>query len=74
MHAKATWVRWDPERRTLALTPLYDWYGGDFEQVAGSVPAFVARYLPGLDRPESVRVRWLDYDWALNDVANRRPR
>jgi hypothetical protein len=74
VHAHATWVRWDPDRRALALTPLYKWYGGDFEQVAGSVSAFVARYVTGLGRPGDVRIRWLDYDWALNDVANRRAR
>ena len=45
-----------------------------FEQVAGSVSAFVARYVTGLGRPGDVRIRWLDYDWALNDVANRRAR
>jgi uncharacterized membrane protein YdjX (TVP38/TMEM64 family) len=74
VHSQATWLRWEPARGTLHLTPLYDWYGGDFEQVAGSVEAYVARYVPGLAEHDRVRIRWLDYDWAINDVSRRQPR
>lgn len=74
VHAHSTWARWDPATRTLRLTPIYKWYEGDFEQTAGSVPAFATRYIPSIEPFENVRIRWLDYDWTLNDVDNRRQR
>jgi hypothetical protein len=74
VHRHETWAKWDPQSNTLSLTPLYQWYAGDFEQVAGSVTAYAARYLPGLAPEARPTLRWLDYDWSLNDVENRRPR
>lgn len=57
------------------LTKLYDWYGGDFE--GGSVLAFAAKYseelAADLARGERPRIEFLDYDWALNEVAPPRP-
>jgi hypothetical protein len=48
------------------LTSLYDWYGGDFRQAAGSVLAFVGRYAPEVEG-KKLKVRFLDYDWSLNE-------
>lgn len=74
VHTHPRWLRWDGGD-AIALTSLYKWYGGDFEQVAGSVLAFVARDVPALAaRLEGGRppeIRWLDYDWSLNDRENR---
>ncbi len=68
------WLRYDRAGGVLHLTPLYDWYGGDFEQVAGSVLSYAARYFPplreDLDAGRRPRVAWLDYDWAPNDREN----
>ncbi len=78
VHRHGTWYRYDPAANTLNLTRLYDWYGGDFEQVAGSVAAFPARYDPPLrvaiDRGQQPRIQWLPYNWDLNSQKNRRPR
>ena len=78
VHEHATWLRFDPQADTVYLTELYSWYGGDFEQVAGSVVEYAARYSPelrrALDAGREPADRWLPYDWSLNDVANRQPR
>lgn len=73
-HGHRRWFRFEPGNNTVHLSKLYDWYGGDFKQAAGSVAAFAARYssplaqaLKGGRKP---RIRWLDYDWALNDKSN----
>ena len=65
--------RYDPENRTLELSPIFKWYGGDFEKTSGSVQAFVASRITN-DPPtqeqiqrREVKIRYLDYDWSLND-------
>ena len=73
VHRSARYVQL--EGQMLRLTPLYDWYAGDFEQAAGSVLEAVARYRPdvktllGEGRP--VRVQFFDYSWKLNSQQNR---
>lgn len=69
-HENERWVRYESDANTISLTSLYEWYAGDFEQVAGSILDYAARYRTELardleagDRPE---VRFLDYDWSLN--------
>ncbi len=67
--------RVSPGRREWKLSRIFDWYAEDFERAAGSVPAYIARYLPAADRgrvkPEQVRVLYLDYDWSLNEWTSR---
>lgn len=72
VHGHETWFRRRGDE--VHLTRLYQWYGGDFEQVAGHALDHAARYAPDLEVGERPAVRWLDYDWSLNDRANRRPR
>ncbi len=69
-HDSLRWVRYRAGAETIELTSLYDWYRGDFEQVAGTVLDYVARHDEALAsdlangyRPE---IRFLDYDWSLN--------
>lgn len=64
----------------LALSPLFDWYRGDFERPwrgSEGLHAFLLRYADALDLPaparqaladEQLPIRFLDYDWALNDL------
>ncbi len=66
-------------RGTLEVSKIFDWYGKDFAKGfrgAKSVNAFLAAYANVLsDKPEDQQriregkapVRFLDYDWALND-------
>jgi uncharacterized membrane protein YdjX (TVP38/TMEM64 family) len=71
VHEHDRWFKYDRDRNVVLLTKLYDWYRGDFEQASGSVAAYAARYSPdlkrALDSGASPKVRWLDYDWSLND-------
>ncbi len=72
VHRHDRWFRFDLEKpKRVHLTPLYDWYRGDFEQEAGSALDFAARYAPDLKRilarSERPKIKWLDYDWSLNE-------
>ena len=69
-HSYGTWVDWNPENRTLGLSPLYNWYRSDFEQVSGSIEQYAMPYVAGMESAEGVDVEWLDYDWSLNDMAH----
>ena len=68
LHADPRWVRVDEKTQQVHLTSLYLWYEGDFTQAAGSPLAYAARYRPAL-ADGAWKVRWLDYDWRLNDSA-----
>ncbi|MFW6060288.1 MAG: DUF547 domain-containing protein [Phycisphaeraceae bacterium] len=74
VHNHERWFRYHGGE-TVHLTELYNWYGGDFEQVAGSVLQYAARYSDelkrALERGERPRIEWIDYDWTLNSMANR---
>jgi len=75
VHTHPRWFQLNEPKGELALTALYDWYGGDFTQHASSVTAFAAQYSPELVRlinaGNEPRVTFLDYSWKLNSVANR---
>jgi hypothetical protein len=69
----------DPKTKTLRLSAVFDWFREDFEKAAGSVPAFVARYVadPGTQKwllAGPVKIAYLDYDWTLNAQPEPRPR
>ncbi|MDX1623511.1 MAG: DUF547 domain-containing protein [Gemmatimonadota bacterium] len=63
--------RLDRGRRTLHLTRIFDWYDDDFEDAAGSVREYAARYLTGAAakaaRDPDWEIEYLEYDWSLND-------
>ncbi len=73
VHAHERWFRWDGASQTVHLTELYRWYGGDFEQDAGSVLRFVARHSApvraALESGLRPRTKWIPYDWSLNGEA-----
>lgn len=76
VHTHGRWFELDAQKDLVRLTKLYDWYGDDFKQVAGSVLTFASGYSPDLkkliDGGTKPRIEWLDYDWKLNDKTNRR--
>ncbi len=63
--------RHDAASATLFLSSIFDWFRGDFERAAGTLPAFVARYADDSTaealRRGGVRVEFLDYDWSINE-------
>ncbi len=73
VHESERWFRFDADRDEVWLTRLYEWYGGDFEQASGSVLRFAARYsaelAAALDAGREPAIRWIPYDWKLNDLA-----
>lgn len=70
VHTHDGWFQFDANAGVVRLTSLYNWYAGDFEQAAGSVLQFAARYAPqlkkALDAGQKPTVEFLDYDWSLN--------
>jgi hypothetical protein len=72
--------RYDPASSALEVSRIFDWYREDFEKTATgtrSIPQFLAHYADVLaDGPaarSAVRqgnapIRYLDYDWNLNDT------
>jgi len=64
--------RFDAATGTLHLSPIFKWYDEDFIKPAGSLAAYVKPFLPDAQRvalgePAKVKVKFTDYDWALNE-------
>lgn len=74
VHTHPKWFVLNTQDHTVKLTQLYNWYGGDFEQVSGTVLKFASQYnntlKQWLDNNQPPAVQWLDYDWSLNSQEN----
>ena len=74
VHMDPRWFQYDKTKDRVKLTSLYKWYGGDFEQDAGTVLEFAARYSEPLRRrlagSKLPLITWLHYDWSLNSRSN----
>lgn len=70
------YVQVDPEAKVLRLTHTMSWYRKDFEAEAGSLQAYVLKYIedPGKSQLQGAdyTVQFMDYDWALNDAGATR--
>ncbi len=68
-------IQIDEDTGTLHLSSYFDWYGGDFEAEAGDIVDYVLQYAPTEKAAwiranrDRLRVRFLDYDWTLNDQS-----
>lgn len=73
-HSDERFFRFDEASNTLHLTPLYLWYAADFRKVDGSVLKHVRQYAKdvaaAMDRGDEPTIRWLDYDWSLNEASS----
>jgi hypothetical protein len=64
----------DREAGVIHLSRIFDWFEEDFED-AGGVLAFIAPFLGEADAAwlrgagAGTSIRYLDYDWSLNDLA-----
>jgi hypothetical protein len=63
--------QFDIPQRIAFLSRIFEWYRADFEQAAGSVPAYLARYVQEPATRAALNegrlaVRYLPYDWELN--------
>jgi hypothetical protein len=69
--------RFDRTQKVASLSMIFHWFQKDFSDAAGSVLAYVARYV---DDPElakeltqlGYRIEYLDYDWSLNGIPPKR--
>lgn len=58
-------VRYDSSQ--LYCSKIFQWYQQDFIRNAGSIPQYIQKYLsPGVPLSATTRIRYLDYDWSLN--------
>lgn len=54
--------------RTAYVSPIFKWYGEDFEKKSGSVLKALQPYWPAKDRPAGdYKIGYTDYDWSLNE-------
>jgi hypothetical protein len=65
--------RVDAGAKTAYLSPIFKWYGEDFEKKHGSVLAALQPYWPKAPAAPAVgdgfRIRYTDYDWSLNQTT-----
>jgi predicted pyridoxine 5'-phosphate oxidase superfamily flavin-nucleotide-binding protein len=65
--------RVDDGARTVYLSPIFKWYGADFEKKHGSVLAALQPYWPKTPAApaagDGFRIRYTDYDWSLNQTT-----
>lgn len=65
--------RFDRKQRIASVSRIFDWFEEDFVAAAGSILAYVARYVDDptlakeLTQP-GYRVEFLNYDWSLNGI------
>ncbi|MDJ0724525.1 MAG: DUF547 domain-containing protein [Prochloraceae cyanobacterium] len=60
-------VYYDTENKILYCSKIFKWYGNEFLAVANSIPEYIQTYLsPDLGLNASTAVKYLDYDWNLN--------
>ena len=74
VHDHKTWFQYDAANNQVSLTKLYDWYGGDFKQLSGTIFEFIRTHSDKLQGVKDPSIAWLDYDWDLNDIKNKAPR
>jgi len=70
------YVQVDPEAKVFRLSRIMSWYRKDFEEEAGSLQAYVLRYIEDPAKSQlqgaDYTVEFMDYDWALNDAGATR--
>jgi len=66
----------DAQRGTLSVSLILNWFGSDFGGTQVEQLNFLQLYLPETARRVATnprtKVKYLDYDWSLNDQARRR--
>lgn len=61
--------RYDIDNDTLFLSPIFKWFGEDFEEQGGII-GFLKDYVPqdiNSKLSNTTRIEWQDYDWSLNE-------
>jgi hypothetical protein len=60
----------EPRNGMVYVSKIFEWYEIDFKKEKG-VPAFIAAFLPAEKKAKlkGVKIRYLEYDWSLNDAS-----
>ena len=66
--------RFDRTQKVASLSMIFQWFEKDFADAAGSVLAYIARYVDDSELAKELilpgyRIEYLDYDWSLNGIA-----
>lgn len=68
--------QYDPRSGSIAVSPILKWFAEDFGQSDAQRLRWIAPFLPSDEARQlalsgRAQVRYLDYDWNLNDQATR---
>ncbi|MBI4323707.1 MAG: DUF547 domain-containing protein [Chloroflexi bacterium] len=65
--------RVEAAEHTVFLSPIFKWYGSDFEKKSGSVLAALKPYWSGKSVAgyEEFTIRYTEYDWSLNEQPRK---
>ncbi|MCU0536174.1 MAG: DUF547 domain-containing protein [Hydrococcus sp. Prado102] len=63
-------VYYDSSSNTLYCSQIFKWYRQDFLKVADSIAQYIQKYLSTVEVPKEPRIRYLSYDWSLNQRVN----
>ncbi|MEQ9619539.1 MAG: DUF547 domain-containing protein [Deltaproteobacteria bacterium] len=58
----------DSANEVIRLSPVFQWFEGDFSDKSGSVQAFVEPYF-GQTELDDYKIEYTNYDWSLNDFS-----
>jgi hypothetical protein len=66
--------RFDREKKVAYLSMIFKWFGSDFSAAAGSVLAYIARYVDDSELANELlqpgyHIEFLEYDWSLNGIS-----
>jgi hypothetical protein len=63
--------RYDPSKKTLYLSKIFQWYEADFTKSSPTVAAYAAGFMPkevmAATKAGGMEVEYLPYDWNLNE-------
>jgi Protein of unknown function, DUF547 len=65
--------RFDRKQKVASLSMIFKWFDDDFSRAAGSVLAYITRYVGDPELVQDLmqsnyRIEYLDYDWSLNGI------
>jgi hypothetical protein len=73
--ANSALSRFDPAKRMATVSPIFKWYGKDFEAYPGGLRGFLIRFGPPAAmekmRDGKFAIRYATYYWGLNDESGR---
>jgi len=57
---------YDSEKNQLNISPIFKWYGDDFEKKHGSFENYLMKFYK-IAPKKAPKIKYLDYDWDLNE-------